>query len=44
VRFEKTAEGSPWINLYWAPPGAPAGLVPGSALFALPPEVLGPAQ
>jgi len=44
LRFEKTAEGSPWIMLYWNPPGAPPGVVPGSALSAPPPELLGPAQ
>jgi PA14 domain-containing protein len=43
VRFEKTADSSPWINLYWTPPGAPAAIVPGSALFAPPPFIVGPA-
>jgi hypothetical protein len=43
VRFEKTIEGSPWINLYWTPPGAPPSVVPGSALYAAPPVVLGTA-
>jgi DNA-binding beta-propeller fold protein YncE/4-amino-4-deoxy-L-arabinose transferase-like glycosyltransferase len=44
VRYEKTVEGSPWITLSWTPPGAPPAVVPGSALFAPPPVVLGPAQ
>jgi PA14 domain/Dolichyl-phosphate-mannose-protein mannosyltransferase len=43
VRFEKSMDGSPWINLYWTPPGGPPGSVPGSALFPPPPVVLGPA-
>lgn len=43
VRFEKTTEGSPWINLYWTPPGEPPAVVPGSALYPSPPIVLGPA-
>ena len=43
VRYEKTVEGSPWINLYWTPPSSPPGIVPGSALFPPPPVVLGPA-
>jgi hypothetical protein len=44
VRFEKTIEGSPWVHLYWTPPGAQPSVVPGSALYAPPPEVLGPAD
>jgi streptogramin lyase len=44
VRYEKTVDGSPWINLYWTPPSAPPGIVPGSALFPPPPVVLGPAD
>jgi len=44
VRYEKTAEGSPYINLSWAPPGALPAIVPGSALFPSPPAVLGPAH
>ncbi|HLZ29315.1 MAG TPA: PA14 domain-containing protein [Chloroflexota bacterium] len=43
VRFEKSTEGSPSISLAWTPPGAPPGVVPGSALFGPPPVVLGPA-
>jgi hypothetical protein len=43
VRFEKTTDGSPWINLYWTPPGAPPAIVPGSALFGPSPVVLRPA-
>jgi DNA-binding beta-propeller fold protein YncE len=44
VRFEKTSEGSPWINLHWTPPDAPPSVVPSSALYPPPPVVLGPAQ
>jgi hypothetical protein len=44
VRYEKTVDGSPWLNLYWTPPGLPPSVVPGSALFGPPPVVLGPAQ
>ena len=44
VRYEKTVEGSPWINLSWTPPGGPPAIVPGSALFSPPPVVLGPTQ
>ena len=43
VRFEKTTDGSPWINLSWTPPGAPSAVVPASALFGPPPVLLGPA-
>ncbi len=44
ARFEKASEGSPSINLYWTPPGAPPAVVPGSALYPPPPVVLGIAQ
>jgi hypothetical protein len=44
VRYEKTVEGSPWIDLSWTPPGEPPAIMPGSALFPPPPVVLGPAR
>jgi hypothetical protein len=44
ARFQKASEGSPWIDLFWTPPGAPPAVIPGSALYAPPPVVLGPAQ
>jgi hypothetical protein len=44
VRFEKTAEGSPWINLYWSPPNSTQAIIPASALFPPPPQLLGPAH
>ena len=44
ARYQKTSDGSPWIDLFWTPPGAPPAVVPGSALYAPAPVVLGPAQ
>src|SRR5207244_3917654 len=31
AQYEKTSEGSPWIDLFWTPPGQPPAVVPGSA-------------
>jgi hypothetical protein len=42
VRFEKTTDGAPYLNLYWTPPGQPSGLVPPEALYPPAPDVLGP--
>jgi hypothetical protein len=44
LHFDKTAEGSPWINLYWTPPGEPPKIVPASVLYPDGPEVLGSAE
>jgi hypothetical protein len=44
VRFEKSADGSPWLYLSWTPPGAPSAPIPTSALLPPPPEFLGPAN
>jgi hypothetical protein len=43
VRYEKSAEGSPWISLYWTRPGAQSSVISASALFPPPPVLLGPA-
>jgi hypothetical protein len=44
VRFEKTEDGAPWIDLYWMPPGGQRVIVPGSVLYPPPPEPVGPAE
>jgi 4-amino-4-deoxy-L-arabinose transferase-like glycosyltransferase len=43
IHYEKAAEGSPWINLLWTRPGSQSAVIPASALFPPPPQVLGPA-
>jgi hypothetical protein len=43
VRFEKTADGSPWMYLSWTPPDGPSAAIPSSALYPPPPQFLGPA-
>ena len=40
VRFDKNADGAPYLNLYWTPPGQPSTIVPASALYPPPPELL----
>jgi hypothetical protein len=40
IHYEKTVEGSPWITLSWTRPGAQSAVIPTSALFPPPPEVL----
>jgi DNA-binding beta-propeller fold protein YncE len=41
VRFEKTEDGAPWIDLYWTPPGGQHVVVPGSVLYPPPPAPVG---
>jgi len=44
ARFDKSSEDSPFINLFWTPPGGAPAIVPGSVLYPSAPVVLGPAQ